>query len=479
MEPPKVTLPGSELDRLEHEILTLCGHINAAEYRFLRLLADYDRAGGWERHGVASCVQWLNWQCGIGAVAARERVRTARALESLPLISEAFERGELSYSKVRAMTRVATRENESTLLTIALHGTATQLEKLVRKYRWVRRQYDAERVQVQHRERFLETYWEDGAWVIRARLPGEVGAVVKKAIEAAMAVAEEAERDRIENQTQSNVSAEAFPASHADGTVTEELDHPIGARRADALALMARQFLATESANRGSAGDRYQVVVHIDQALLSDPPSSSSRDPGPTDTRPRCCEHDDGREIAIDTARRLACDGALVGMVENGEGEPLSVGRKTRAIPPAIRRALEARDRGCRFPGCTHTRFTEGHHIEHWADGGETRLGNLITLCSFHHRLVHEGGFGLRVTDDGLFVFSRPDGARLAAAGRLDRHLDLFDRVDPFAPLPLVALNREHGLAIDAHTACSRWIGEPMDYGLVTEILCSNDKLPP
>jgi hypothetical protein len=268
---------------------------------------------------------------------------------------------------------------------------------------------------------------------------------------------------------------------------TERPDQPIGARRADALVLLARQFLATESVNVGSTGDRYQVVVHIDQALLSDDPAEA-RQARPMDVKPRCCEHDDGRTLAIDTARRLACDGALVGIVEDEHGEPLSVGRKTRAIPPAIRRALRARDRGCRFPGCTHTRFTEGHHIEHWANGGETKLGNLITLCSFHHRLVHEGGFGLRVTDDGLVVFLKPDGTRLAEAGRLDRHLDLLDRLDPEkcfggsittdkAPFPLVALNRKQGLEIDEQTAKSRWIGDPMDYGWATEILCNDDNL--
>jgi hypothetical protein len=402
MDLPKSTLPGPELDKLEDEILTLCGHINAAEYRFLKLLADYDRAEGWGRHGVASCVQWLNWQCGIGAVAARERVRTARALEALPLISAAFSCGELSYSKVRAMTRVATPENESTLLTIALHGTATHVEKLVRKYRWVRRQYAAEQVEDQYRERYLDTFWENGALVIRARLPGEVGAIVKQAIEAAIAMADKAEVAGLnENQTQSNVSAEAFvSATGFDGAeasghrmdeinVTEEVDHPIEARRADALVPMARQFLAAESVSCGSAGDRYQVV-HIDQALLADAPRVNGESV-PTDTRPHCCEHEDGRSLAIDTARRLACDGALVGLVEDEHGEPLSVGRKTRAIPSAIRRALKARDGGCRFPGCTHTRFTEGHHIEHWANGGATRLGNLITVCGFHHRLGARG----------------------------------------------------------------------------------------
>ncbi len=462
MNLPKTTLPGPELDRLEAEILTLCGHINAAEYRFLKLLADYDRACGWGRHGVASCVQWLNWQCGIGAVAARERVRTARALENLPLISDAFSRGELSYSKVRALTRVATPENESTLLTVALHGTATHVEKLVRKYRWVRRQHDAERAETQRRERYLDTFWDDGALVVQARLPGEVGALVKQAIEAAIAFTDDAgDPDRVANQTQSNVSAEA--SAPAD----EKVDQPIGARRADALVLMARHFLAAESVDAGSTGDRYQVVVHIDHSLLSGAPADSG-----------CCEHDDGRALAIDTARRLGCDGALVGLVEDSDGEPLSVGRKTRAIPTAIRRALNARDGGCRFPGCTHTRFTEGHHIEHWANGGETRLGNLITLCSFHHRLVHEGGFGLRVTDDGLFVFSKPDGSRLADAGRLDRHLDRLDD-QPSTAVSLMVINRELDLDIDERTARSRWIGERMDYSWTTAALCSDDSLLP
>ena len=164
--------------------------------------------------------------------------------------------------------------------------------------------------------------------------------------------------------TESNVTERAVP---------EKIDAPMGARRADALGLLARQFLATGSVDCGSTGDRYQVVVHIDQALLSDAPAAGSpagdNDSAPGGVRPHCCEYDDGRALGIDTARRLACDGALVGLVEDHRGEPLSVGRRTRAIPAPIKRALKARDGGCRFPGCTHTRFTEGHHIEHWANG--------------------------------------------------------------------------------------------------------------
>jgi hypothetical protein len=158
------------------------------------------------------------------------------------------------------------------------------------------------------------------------------------------------------------------------------------------------------------------------------------------------------------------------------------VGRKTRSIPPALARALKARDGGCRFPGCTHVWFTEGHHVKHWADGGETKLGNLITLCRFHHRLVHEGGFGLHVLDDGAereaFVFTRPDGTRIDESGRNCFRGDVSapasgvasphgDRGEP----SLFALNRDDGLTIDWQTARCGWLGERIDYGLAIEAL--------
>ncbi|MCC5886006.1 MAG: DUF222 domain-containing protein [Gammaproteobacteria bacterium] len=116
--------------------------------------------------------------------------------------------------------------------------------------------------------------------------------------------------------------------------------------------------------------------------------------------------------LATETVRRIGCDAALVRVIESGDGEPLDVGRKTRVIPPAIRRALKRRDGGCRFPGCTHTRFVDGHHIVHWADGGETRLDNLVSVCRHHHRLLHEGGYSV-VKRDADFLFVRPDGLQV------------------------------------------------------------------
>jgi hypothetical protein len=466
------------LDALEAEITELCGHINAAEYRFLKLVAEFDRAEGWARHGLASCAQWLNWQCGLGAVAARERVRTARALERLPKLSAAFARGEISYSKVRALTRIATLKNEHVLLTIALHGTALHAERLARKYRRVQRAEEAANAQAQHRERYLNFFHdEDGAMVIHARLPAEVGALVRKAILAAVDAAEktpQAPAAATDNETRSNVSAET--------NVPDDSKEPIAARRADGLALLAQQFLSARALGYGSAADRYQVVVHIDRAQLSNAPARDQAVTLAGALKPQTCEIEHGPRLAADTARRLACDGALVGIVEDVAGDPLDIGRRTRAIPPALRRALKSRDGGCRFPGCTHTRFTEGHHVEHWADGGETKLGNLITLCTFHHHLVHEGGFGLRATDDGVFVFTRPDGTRIADAGPpvpVDGTC-FSGNISPsgVGSPPLFGLNRRCGIEIDAHTARSRWQGEPMDYGYASEIIYNADHPP-
>lgn len=161
--------------------------------------------------------------------------------------------------------------------------------------------------------------------------------------------------------------------------------------------------------------------MHIDQTLLAGA-RTSERSAGDLleSHAGRLCELEDGRALAVETARRLACDATLVGIVDGANGEPLNVGRRTRAISPALRRALRARDGGCRFPGCGRTRFTEGHHVVHWADGGETSLRNLLTLCTFHHTLFHEGGYSIRRLDDGTFAFFSPDGERLPETGRLD-----------------------------------------------------------
>jgi len=457
LAPPTATSSFTPIDwpcrPLEEKITELWGHINAATYQFLKLVAEYDSHEGWGRHGCADCAQWLNWQCGIGKVAAREKVRVAKALGELPQISASFEKGEISYSKVRAMTRIATPENETVLMTIALHGTAAHMERIVRQYRRVERIEDARLAEEVHRSRYLHyRYDDDGSFVLEARLPPEVGALFRKTIEAA----EEVLGSILHNDVSAETSDGGRPA-----TVAEREETSAGARRADALALLTERFMASEADNTGSS-DRFLVTVHIDQASLSECDPADTEDTT-LPLKPQRSELEHGPTLAAETARRLACDGPLLGLVEGDDHEPLNVGRKTRAIPPALKRALASRDGGCRFPSCTRTRFTEGHHIHHWADGGETKLSNLITLCRFHHRLLHEGGFGLRTTDDGLNVFTRPDGSRIADSGCFRGNMSH----DSQQPIDLPAFNSGNGVEIDPYTIRSRWTGEAMDSNMV------------
>jgi hypothetical protein len=175
-----------------------------------------------------------------------------------------------------------------------------------------------------------------------------------------------------------------------------------------------------------------------------------------------CCELEDGPSVAAETARRLACDASVAAVIENEKGEPLNVGRKTRTISAPLRRFLNARDRGCRFPGCTNKRC-DAHHIEHWANGGETKPSNLVSLCWFHHRMVHEGKVEIQVLDDGALRFLRPNGPSFDSVAP--------DHVHPFDWTQLPAEHQKLGIHINEHTAATKWTGESMDYGLAVEVL--------
>jgi hypothetical protein len=146
----------------------------------------------------------------------------------------------------------------------------------------------------------------------------------------------------------------------------------------------------------------------------------------------------------------MACDCSIVHWHDNEQGEALNIGRKTRSIPPAIRRALKRRDGGCRFPGCSCTRFVDAHHIQHWADGGETKMDNLILLCRRHHRLLHEEGFRLHRAMDGGIDFTLPDGE-------------------------IIPANEELGLNITSNTSVPEWYGEKMDHSLAVLGLIQNE----
>ncbi|HTP21197.1 MAG TPA: DUF222 domain-containing protein [Solirubrobacteraceae bacterium] len=411
----------TSLETLEREICELAAHIAVATCRWLELVAEFDDRGGWAEWGVKSCAHWLSWRCSIAPGAARERVRVAHRLQELPLVREAFSKGELSYCKVRALTRAATPATEAGLLEIARHATGAQLEKLVRCYSGALSATLGAAQQSLER-RYLRWSWEDdGSLRLEARLPADDGAIVLNGLRAA----EEMRR------------AEGMRAEEM-ATTEPMVASPAGAARADALVAMARS----------ASGAGCELVVHVDAETLA------------SDAVSERCHLADGPTVAPETMRRLGCDAAVVRIVER-DGRPLSVGRRTRTIPPALRRALRSRDTGCRFPGCTHERFLHAHHIQHWARGGPTALENLVQLCSYHHRLVHEGGFRVEASGPGSVRFRRPNGQLVAPAPECAR-----------ARGP--ALGEQHrarGVAVDANTCRPLSAGDRLDYGLAVEVL--------
>ncbi|MEZ4414983.1 MAG: DUF222 domain-containing protein [Gemmatimonadota bacterium] len=392
-------LPNEELDELEalsDEIASLAAQIASATHRQLTLIAEFDRRRGWELSGHVTCAHWLAWRTGIDLGAAREKVRAARALTSLPEIRGAMARGELSFSKVRALTRVADSNSESELLEVALSSTAHQLERVVRGWKRHSRLDERELERLRHQRRTLSVFPDDdGMYVVKGRLDPEVGALLMRALDAA-----------------SDALFWKGPglAGYGEAITPEQ-------RRADAVGLLAERALAAgldqegggpEAPVSGTRAERYQVVLHVEAETLDG------------DSEPEMSELDDGTRVSAATSRRLACDAGVVRVTRDADGRVLDVGRRTRSIPPAIRRALEVRDRGCRFPGCGR-RFTDAHHVRHWADGGGTRLSNLILTCRVHHRLLHEGGYGVELKPDGGATFFDPTGRLLPDAPPLKR----------------------------------------------------------
>src|SRR5213593_3418445 len=198
-----------ELERLGDEIAVLSAHLDAATARLLDLIREFDARGGWNS-GFASCAAWLSWRVGLDLGAARERVRVARALGTLPLLAQALARGELSYAKVRALTRVATPETEERLLAVGRAGTADHVERIVRGWRRVDRIAEAQEDARRHKSRALRVYRdEDGMVILRGRLAPEVGAVLMPALAAAREALYEQSRSQAADATLEQQQADA------------------------------------------------------------------------------------------------------------------------------------------------------------------------------------------------------------------------------------------------------------------------------
>ncbi len=376
--------------QIKEELPTLSTHIDAAEHRRLTLIRELDELDLSLGEGLTTA-RWLAWRIGLSPGVAREKVRVARALGKLPRIDAAFGRGELSYSKVRAVTRVATPETEEAILHQARIATAAQLEKICRGVRRVQRQREAKGKSREGDRWVLWRETDDGMVVVKAKMEPDEAAALVKAIETAQQRAFDRERAeaRARAEAARGVSAATPAGDSAPGTGDVSAATPAGCStsgagdvsaatptgrprwpgRVDALLEIAEAYVASGAPPAcRTAAERRQIVIALTPSALIDKAHQVTLD--------------DGTRVSAEAFRRLACDAGLLPAVVNANGRPLDVGRKTRSIPTPIMRALGLRDGGsCQFPGCLNKLCLEGHHRDSWLDGGETKLDNLLLLC--------------------------------------------------------------------------------------------------
>ena len=407
---------------LENEITALAGHLAAAECRWLLLIAEFDRRKGYLFWECRSSAHWLNWRCGVSMRAAYEHVRVGRALADLPVTREAFSKGRLSYSKVRAITRAAVPESEADLVSIALGCTAAQLDRIAA----TASRLEADEVErrtppSEVRPTLRVSRSERGSGRVCVEVPAEALAVVLAALEAV------SETMAVEEFVASGDGGEC-PAGHTSAPWSE--------RMGDAFVRMCEQSLDPD-AEATSFSQRFLVNVHCELR----------------DGLPALGELAGGPMLSDAVLDRILCDATTVPVVEI-DGVPVFAGDKKPTIRRRLRRAVMARDRGCRFPGCTNTRWVDVHHVIWRSRGGPSELWNLVTLCRSHHNAVHHRGFTVALVE-GDFAFARPDGTPIPVAPQPAEcpagHTSLTDR------------HRQLDLTIDARTAVANWDGSRLD----------------
>ena len=562
---------------LEPQIIKLAGEINAADYRFLKLLAEFDDNHGWWGDGIKSFAHWLNYMIGLNEVVAREKVRVARALTDLPLIDEAFRLGKLSYSKVRAITRIGTPNNQDFLLQIAEYGTASHIEHLARKYRLCQRldaEVDPDELWKKDRA-FYYRIDEDGMYLFEGRLPAEEGAVIIKAIDMmrkairrergddpeqvqARIMAQRAQQQDDQDESSSRSDVQSEPRSQKDqshgksqsqphvqqglsqqqndqggsqvqidqtqaepqnqqnqaqsqpheqqnkaqsqlhdqqdqqnqpqseshdqqnkaqsqphcqhSTGNENVSQNVSAEtfiqdinppdilddQASALTQLAEHYLETanKSSPHTSLSEKYQVLLHINANEAHMDHQINQGD---------ICHVENNKFLSREVARQLACDTHMRVVLEDDDGKILNIGRKSRTIPRAIAHALNIRDGGCRYPGCTQHFWTDAHHVRHWAAGGETKLENLITLCRFHHTQLHKDVYEIQVKDQD-FVFINQDKEEILRSIHPQFPVaEADDRVQSM-------LKDQAHIGIDSSTAETKWRGDAMDIQMALHV---------
>ena len=468
--------------QLEARICELAGHLTAATCRFLELVADFDARQGWASWEMPSCAAWLSWKCQIAPGTAREHVRVARALPDLPLIRAEFAAARLSYAKVRALSRIATADNEEDLAQMAIPMTAGQLERFARAHRRVT---DADGARARSRRQLRWGWVDDHEFSFRGQLPPEQAAVVLQALRAAMDDLEHPHDDH--GDVPAETRAEALARrDQRDGTAWDQPLPPPRRKEdteslADALVGICAGYLAGRAAQADNP-DTYQVIIHAGTAAVTGAPEHGDV---PAETRkalaalaetvplltfpeshpawPQRCHLEDGAALSPATLQTIACNATLSAMLHDADGTVLNAGRRTRKPSAALRRAVRERDRHrCRYPGC-ESRRVDAHHIRFWSNGGETRLGNLISLCKAHHHLVHDRGIIIAATGGG-FAFYLPNGAQLSNS----------------PPLPAgdpAAITECHGAEITPTTIVSPHSGGRLDLNMAVWVALTNAEI--
>lgn len=398
---------------------------------------------------------------------AREKLRVAKCIESLPLIDEAFKNADVSYSKVRAMTRVATPENEGYLLYICKYGTASHIEQLVRKYKKVQQSEAAESIEDEYTVRDLSYYQDNnGMWVIKAKLPMVEGGLLINTINdlASKKFAEIhcKKNDQNLDIKGKNVSAETF-SDLVEGS--EIIDKPnMGQIKADILADIAEHYITTATKENGGAKtlkghERCQVVLHVGAKTFENP-------------------NLDGQWITPENAKRFSCDASIITAYEDEYGNVLNIGRNARTVPPNMAKALNIRDETCRYPGCCESTHVDFHHIQHWSNGGETNPDNLVKLCRFHHRALHSGVYSIERLGSNVKPLSTQHKAHfdtLVFKTSSGLTIDKYPKLEPCRSVQNFFSQQWPNVTVQSGKC--EWTGESMDYSMGIDALLWRDRV--
>ena len=400
-------------EQVEVELRRSAGAVASATARFLVLVAEHVVRGRWSEAGMTTPGQWLSWAVGMAPSTGREMVRVALALRTFTRVRDRFLAGTISYSKVRAITRVGEPALEDTLLTFADNAPASQLERVVRTFRGL----DA-RESAHDRRGVTIRHLESGDVELRVRVPRETGLRAASQLERLMCELDDAGHpddaqlapDRRELDDHPPPQRDPIAARRADALMhglaiaVDHLDHDLTGADRTTLVLhgevdtvvdgLANPGTSPHAPNPSASAEASVPPASAEAALSTGPPSADSRHELPThhghEGSATAVTTDDGGMVALSqrVLRRLSCDPSIT-RITTRSGLPIDVGRQTRQISIALRRALRVRDETCRHPGCAATRHLHAHHVVHWADGGPTDLANLVLLCGAHHRLVH------------------------------------------------------------------------------------------